>query len=58
MKQPKKPTRNQKEIIRSNGLNENDYMIVRESEFYIVLIHKKTCKQKRIDNYLIKGGGR
>ena len=58
MKQPKKPTRNQKEIIRSNGLNEKDWMVVRESDFYINLVHKKTGQRKRIDNYLLKGGRR
>lgn len=58
MKQPKKLTRTQKEIIRSHGLNEKDYMVQKESDFYLVLKHRTNGTLKRIDNYLIKNGGK
>lgn len=52
MKQAKKPTRYQKEIIRSNDLNEKNYSIVKESEFYLTIINKITGKVMRIDNFI------
>lgn len=54
MKQPKKPTRTQKEVIRSHYLNEKEYMVLRESDFYLTLIHKATGKAKIIDNFIRK----
>lgn len=54
MKQPKKPTRTQKEVIRSHYLNEKEYMVLRESDFYLTLIHKATGKTKIIDNFIRK----
>lgn len=52
MKQAKKPTRYQKEIIRSNDLNEKNYAIVKESEFYLTIMNKITGKVMRIDNFI------
>lgn len=51
MKQPKRPTRNQKEIINSHGLNANNWMIQKESEFYLYLINKESGKQRIIDKF-------
>lgn len=41
MKQPKKLTRNQKEILRKNGLNWNDYMLLSEDKDTFTVISKK-----------------
>ena len=51
MKQPKKLTREQKEIVSSHGLPAKDYMLVEEMEFYLKLIHKDTEKIKMIDKF-------
>ena len=51
MKQPKKLTREQKEIVSSHGLPAKDYMLVEEMEFYYKLIHKETGKMKTIDKF-------
>ena len=51
MKQAKKPTRNQKEIIASHDLVVNEWMVINATEFYLYLIHKKTGKKKTIDNF-------
>ena len=41
MKQPKKLTRNQKEILRKNGLDWNDYMLLSEEKDTFNVITKK-----------------
>ena len=41
MKQPKKLTRNQKEILRKNGLNWNDYMLLSEDKDTFTVISKR-----------------
>lgn len=41
MKQPKKLTRNQKEILRKNGLDWNDYMLLSEDKDTFTVISKK-----------------
>lgn len=52
MKQAKKLTREQKEIVSRHYMNPNDYMYVSESEFYMTIIHKDSGITKRIDkNY-------
>lgn len=52
MKQPKKLTRQQKEILTSHSLNANDWMLVEEMEFYLKIIHKSTGKTKMIDKFV------
>ena len=37
LKQPKKLTRNQKEIVQNHYMNPNNWMLVRESEFYLTI---------------------
>lgn len=58
MKQAKKLTRDQKEIVRSQGLNENEWMFVKSSEFYMTIINKENGKTKIIDNFRRKNNGR
>lgn len=41
MKQPKKLTRNQKEVLRKNGLDWNDYMLLTEDKDTFTVISKK-----------------
>lgn len=51
MKQPKKLTREQKIILSANGLVADNYMFVRETDFYLIVMHKVTEKQRRVDKY-------
>ena len=41
MKQPKKLIRSQKEILKKNGLNWNDYMLLSEDKDTFTVIAKK-----------------
>ncbi len=41
MKQPKKLTRNQKEILRKNGLDWNNFMLLSEDKDTFTVISKK-----------------
>jgi len=41
MKQPKKLTRSQKEVLRRKGLNWNDYMLLTEDKDTFTVIAKK-----------------
>lgn len=49
MKQPKKLTRGQKEILSANGLNWRDYSFVEEWETKIVVMNKKTEVKKAVN---------
>jgi len=51
MKRGKPLTRNQKEIVRNNGLNSNDWHLLTEMEFYLNLVHKITKKTKMITKF-------
>lgn len=51
MKQPKKLTRAQKEAVSAANLNPENWMLVREMEFYIKIVNKETGKQKMIDKF-------
>ncbi len=46
MKQPKRPTKEQKIIIHNNLLNPNSWMVVKEDDSYLYII-SKTGKQRR-----------
>lgn len=48
MKQPKKPTYEQKKLISKEGLNWKDWMIKDEDNISIALIHKETKEIKVI----------
>lgn len=51
MKQSKRPTRNQKEIMMNNFLNWKDWNVIDESDFRILVVNKKTGQMKRIDKF-------
>lgn len=51
MKQPKKLTRTQKEILSSQDMRADEYMLEKESEFYLYLVHKTTGKRVKADNF-------
>lgn len=46
MKQPKRLTREQKIIVSSHGLNANDWMLDKETDFYFYLVGKDGDKRK------------
>ena len=49
MKQPKKLTRTQKEIVHSQGYNVDEWMVRRETEFHVCLVHKDAGRRVTID---------
>lgn len=51
MKQPKKLTRNQKEILRRNKLDWNDYMLLSEDKDTFTVIAKKENEYGRKEQY-------
>lgn len=51
MKQPKKLTRNQKEIVSGHMLNPEEWMFVEELEYYIRIVNKRTGATKLIDKF-------
>lgn len=57
MKQPKRPTREQKAIITNHKLNANNWMVKEETEDELVVIYKfgKTEKHLKKDVDLWKG---
>lgn len=52
MKNPKRLTRTQKEIVSSHGLKADEWALVEETEFYYKLIHKTTKKTKITDKFM------
>ena len=57
MKQPKKLTREQKEICSANNLKADDWMFIEETGFHIKVIHKETGKVKWLDKFIKKKVG-
>lgn len=51
MKQGKKPTRDQKEIIYSHDLNVDEWLVYKKSEFYLYLVSKDGNRRKIIGNF-------
>lgn len=51
MKRGRRLTRNEKEIVSSQGLNPNDWMLAEEYNFYLKIIHKDTKKTRIIDKF-------
>ena len=51
MKQPKKLTYKQKVIVSSHRLNASDWMLEKETEFYLYLVGKDGSKKKIIDKF-------
>ena len=59
MKQPKKLTREQKESLSAQGYVPENWMLEKETEFYLKIVHKTTKVRKTVDRYAIpKKGGR
>lgn len=51
MKQGKRLTRDQKEVVASHGLNPKEYSYIGETEFYLKLVNKTTGVPKMIDKF-------
>lgn len=51
MKQAKKPTREQKEILSNNYLNWKDWAVIKDGDFRLTVIHKETGRVKFIDKF-------
>lgn len=56
MKQPTKLKREYKMAVSAHYLNPDDWMLLKDGEFYITIIHKKTQKTKIIDKYARRKG--
>lgn len=51
MKQPKKLTRNQKEILSKHYMNANEWSLIQETDFYLTVVHRETGRTKRLDKH-------
>lgn len=52
MKQGKRLTRNQKEVISSHGYDATEWLLVRETESHLYLVHKNDNKKRlTVDNF-------
>lgn len=51
MKQPKKLTRFQKEVLKKNGLDWNDFMLLTEDKETFTVISKKENKRGNKEQY-------
>lgn len=51
MKQPKRLTRNQKEILSANHLKADNWALVEETEFYLKIINKESGKIRMADKF-------
>lgn len=51
MKQPKKLTRDYKMAVSAYGLDADDWMLQKDGDTYITIVHKVTGKTKIIDKY-------
>lgn len=60
MKQPKKLTRQLKEAVTVYGLNADNWMLLKDGEAYVAIIHKVSGKTKIIDEFVRpkKGAGK
>lgn len=55
MKQPKKLTRNQKEILVKKGMNPDDYMLHSEDEKEMILYNRKEKRLEGLSDCLSHG---
>ena len=51
MKQPKKLTRDLKMVTDAYGLVPDEWMLLKDGDVYVTLIHKTSGKTKIIDKY-------
>ena len=56
MKQPKKLKLDYKMAVSAYNINPNDWMLLKDGDTYITIIHKTTGKRKIIDKYARKRG--
>lgn len=54
MKQPKRPTREQKDIIRKHMLIPDNWMVVKEDESYLTIQYKHGKERKILDKHVNK----
>ena len=52
MKQPKKPTRSQKEFLTKNRLRAENWMVQQEDEESIIFVHKTSKKTRKFEKPL------
>ncbi len=59
MKQPKKLTRQLKEAVTVYGLNADNWMLLKDGDTYVKIIHKASGKTRIIDKFVrMKKGSR
>lgn len=60
MKQPKKLTRQLKEAVVAYGLNTENWMLLKDGDSYVTIIHKTSRKTRIIDKFARtkKGAGK
>ncbi len=51
MKQPKKLTRQLKEAVAAYGLNTDNWMLLKDGDAYVTIIHKASGKTRIIDKF-------
>lgn len=51
MKQPKKLTRQLKEAVTAYGLNAKNWMLLKDGDAYVTIIHKVRSKTRIIDKF-------
>lgn len=51
MKQPKKLTRQLKESVAAYGLNTDNWMLLKDGDTYVTIIHKASRKTRIIDKF-------
>lgn len=51
MKQPKKLTRKLKEAVSAYGLNTDNWMLLKDGDTYVTIIHKASVKTRMIDKF-------
>ncbi len=52
MKQPKRLTREQKECVSAHHLNANNWMLAKETEFYLKIVNKQTGTSRSVDKFI------
>lgn len=59
MKQPKKLTRQLKESVTVYGLNADNWMLLKDGEAYVAIMHKTSGKTRIVDKFVrMKKGAR
>lgn len=54
MKNPKRPNRAQKEVLKSHGLNVNSFLIVKNMPGYIEVVRRTDLKKYRSEGQKIR----